>query len=77
MRFCHIQCVLSHPFLPSFMTFLLAYQLYVLVSPAAGKTSAMEVLVQGKQIKAISELLISKGVPKKWIEAVDLGDKKK
>jgi translation initiation factor 2D len=42
-----------------------------------GKATGMEVLVQGKQIKAISELLLSKGVPKKWIEAVDMTDKKK
>lgn len=42
------------------------------VSPVQGKASAMEVLVQGNQIRAITELLISKGVPKKWIESVDL-----
>jgi translation initiation factor 2D len=42
----------------------------------AGKTSGLEVLVQGKQIKAVTELLISKGVPKKWIEAADLSGKK-
>lgn len=37
----------------------------------------MEVLVQGKQIKGVTELLLSQGVPKRWIEAVDLSDKKK
>jgi translation initiation factor 2D len=37
----------------------------------------MEVLVQGKQIKAVTTLLLSRGVPKKWIESVDLSEKKK
>jgi translation initiation factor 2D len=37
----------------------------------------MEVLVQGKQIKAVTEFLIEQGVPKRWIAAVDLSDKKK
>jgi len=47
------------------------------VSPVQGKTSGMEVLVQGKQIQAVTELLVSKGVPKKWIESSDLSGKKK
>jgi len=47
------------------------------VSPAQGKSSGMEVLVQGKQIQAVTELLMSKGVPKKWIELADLSGKKK
>ncbi|EGN94711.1 hypothetical protein SERLA73DRAFT_77454 [Serpula lacrymans var. lacrymans S7.3] len=47
------------------------------VSPALGKGSGMEVFVQGKQIKAVTELLVSRGIPKKWIEAMDLSDKKK
>jgi translation initiation factor 2D len=48
------------------------------VSPVSGKgpNAGLEVLVQGKQIKAVVELLVSKGVPKKWIEAVDVVDKK-
>jgi translation initiation factor 2D len=37
----------------------------------------MEVLVQGNQIRAVTELLISKGVPKKWIESLDLSKRKK
>jgi hypothetical protein len=48
-----------------------------LVSPVQGKSSGMEVLVQGKQIEAVTQLLMSKGVPKKWIEASDLSGKKK
>ncbi|KII84045.1 hypothetical protein PLICRDRAFT_57876 [Plicaturopsis crispa FD-325 SS-3] len=47
------------------------------VSPIAGKGSALEVLVQGKQIKAVTELLASQGVPRKWVAAADLGDGKK
>lgn len=43
-----------------------------------GKNStAMEVLVQGKQMKAVVDLLLAQGVPRKWIEGVDLSDKKK
>ncbi|KAH7922526.1 hypothetical protein BV22DRAFT_1070355 [Leucogyrophana mollusca] len=47
------------------------------VSPMPGKNAGLEVLVQGKQIKAVSELLVSRGVPKKWIEAADLSGGKK
>jgi translation initiation factor 2D len=32
----------------------------------------MEVLVQGKQIKVVTEFLVSRGVPKKWVETADL-----
>ncbi|KIJ34908.1 hypothetical protein M422DRAFT_34849 [Sphaerobolus stellatus SS14] len=40
------------------------------ISPIPGKGNAgMEVLVQGKQIKAVTDFLISQGVPKKWIES--------
>jgi translation initiation factor 2D len=49
----------------------------LLVSPVPGKSAALEVLVQGKQIKAVTDLLIGRGVPKKWIESADLSDKKK
>jgi translation initiation factor 2D len=34
------------------------------------------VLVQGKQIKAVTEFLLSRGVPKKWIESAELTAKK-
>ncbi|KAF7980439.1 hypothetical protein HWV62_38284 [Athelia sp. TMB] len=47
------------------------------VSPVQGKTAAMEVLVQGKQIDAVTGLLVAKGVPKRWIESSDLSGKKK
>ncbi|KAF8438578.1 eukaryotic translation initiation factor SUI1 family protein [Boletus edulis BED1] len=40
------------------------------VSPAPGRASGLEVLVQGKQIKAVTEFLLSRGVPKKWIESL-------
>lgn len=42
-----------------------------------GKATETEVMVQGKQIKAVTDLLISKGVPKKWIESADMTDTKK
>jgi translation initiation factor 2D len=34
-------------------------------------------LVQGKQGKAVSEYLMGKGVPKKWIQLEDTTEKKK
>ncbi|CAA7262134.1 unnamed protein product [Cyclocybe aegerita] len=48
------------------------------VSPAAGKPggTSMEVLVQGKQSKSVVDYLMAKGIPKKWIEVVDLSGKK-
>ncbi|TBU43036.1 eukaryotic translation initiation factor SUI1 family protein [Dichomitus squalens] len=49
------------------------------VSPVHGKPNSLEVMVQGKQIKAVTDLLISRGVPERWIEAEDQtkGKKKK
>jgi len=43
------------------------------VSPTPGKSSGMEVLVQGKQMKAVTEFLASRGVPKRWVETVGEG----
>jgi hypothetical protein len=42
-----------------------------IVSPVPGKpaNSGMEVLVQGKQSKAVVDYLLGKGVPKNWIKA--------
>ena len=37
-----------------------------------------EVMVQGRQIKAVVELVCGRfGVPRKWVEAVDLTEKKR
>ncbi|OBZ74898.1 Translation machinery-associated protein 64 [Grifola frondosa] len=47
------------------------------VSPITGKTSGMEVMVQGRQVKAVTDFLISRGVPKKWIESADMTAEKK
>lgn len=46
------------------------------VSPVQGKSSGLEVLVQGKQVTAVTGLLVSKGVPSKWIQGKDSGKKK-
>ncbi|KAF8064203.1 eukaryotic translation initiation factor SUI1 family protein [Lyophyllum atratum] len=48
------------------------------VSPIPGKpaNSGLEVLVQGKQSGAVVEYLTSKGIPKKWIEVLDVSGKK-
>ncbi|KAL5478889.1 hypothetical protein ACEPAI_2166 [Sanghuangporus weigelae] len=49
------------------------------VSPLPGNNNAkgLEVMVQGKQIRSVKELLLSKGVPKAWIEESDLISGKK
>ncbi|GJE88962.1 eukaryotic translation initiation factor SUI1 family protein [Phanerochaete sordida] len=47
------------------------------VEPPPGKSADMEVMVQGKQIKAVTDLLVSKGVPARWIKAEDLSGSKK
>ncbi|KZT69432.1 hypothetical protein DAEQUDRAFT_726734 [Daedalea quercina L-15889] len=47
------------------------------VNPIQGKASGMEVMVQGRQIKAVTDLLVNKGVPKKWIESADITAEKK
>ncbi|TDL26969.1 hypothetical protein BD410DRAFT_783083 [Rickenella mellea] len=47
------------------------------VTPLQGKGAGLEVMVQGKQIKAVTELLVEKGVPKRWIEVRGLVGKKK
>ncbi|KAJ3900950.1 eukaryotic translation initiation factor SUI1 family protein [Lentinula edodes] len=48
------------------------------ISPIPGKpaNSGMEVLVQGKQSKAVVDYLLGKGVPKKWIEAHEVVKRK-
>lgn len=46
------------------------------VSPAPGKASGLEVHVQGKHVKTVTEFLLSRGVPKRWIESADLMGKK-
>ncbi|KZT05270.1 eukaryotic translation initiation factor SUI1 family protein [Laetiporus sulphureus 93-53] len=47
------------------------------VSSVHGKSVDMEIMVQGKQTKAVTDLLMAKGVPKKWIESVDMTAEKK
>ena len=36
-----------------------------------------EVLVQGSQVKAVTEVLLAKGIPKRWIKEGDDSKKKK
>ena len=48
-----------------------------LVALVNGKPNQYEVLVQGKQGKVVSEYLMGKGVPKKWIQLEDTTEKKK
>lgn len=45
--------------------------------PGVRAGSGEEVMVQGRHIQAVTDVLISKGVPKKWIEAVDSTGKSK
>jgi translation initiation factor 2D len=47
------------------------------VAPLPGKNAGLEVMVQGKQIRPVTDMLVSKGVPEKWIEAADMTTKKK
>jgi len=47
------------------------------MTPITPKSNQMEVLVQGKQGKAVTEYLINKGIPKKWIVVDDSTGKKK
>ncbi|KAJ7737885.1 eukaryotic translation initiation factor SUI1 family protein [Mycena maculata] len=46
------------------------------VSPRVGGTPGLEVLVQGKQAKAVVDYLTEKGIPRKWIDVSDLVGKK-
>ncbi|OCB85854.1 hypothetical protein A7U60_g6985 [Sanghuangporus baumii] len=47
------------------------------VNPLPGSNAGLEVMVQGKQIPSVRDLLLSKGVPKAWIEESDLISGKK
>ncbi|KAF8599412.1 hypothetical protein BDV93DRAFT_546886 [Ceratobasidium sp. AG-I] len=47
------------------------------VSPCAEKPKQIEVMVQGSQTKAVVELLLELGVPKRWISAVEKSGKGK
>lgn len=49
----------------------------VTVSPLPGKGNEFAVMVQGVHTKVVTDLLVDKGVPAKWIEAAGLKDKKK
>ncbi|KAI0830089.1 eukaryotic translation initiation factor SUI1 family protein [Trametes gibbosa] len=47
------------------------------VTPIPGKPNSLEVMIQGKQINAVTDLLLARGVPKRWIESADLSIAKK
>lgn len=47
------------------------------VNPLPGKAAGQEVMVQGKQLKVVTDLLITRGVPKQWIEVKDTTTRKK
>ena len=46
------------------------------VNPLPGKAAGQEVMVQGKHLKAVIDLLLAKGVPGQWIDAKDTTGKK-
>lgn len=51
----------------------------ILVQPLNGaspKLNLQEIMVQGSQVKIVTEALLSKGIPKRWIKEAE-GDKKK
>ncbi|KAL1937903.1 hypothetical protein VTO73DRAFT_12653 [Trametes versicolor] len=41
------------------------------VTPVHGKPNVLEVMVQGKQIKNVSEFLMARGIPRGWIASSD------
>lgn len=47
------------------------------LNPLPGKAAGQEVMVQGKQLKMVVDLLITNGVPKQWIEVKDTTTGKK
>jgi len=47
------------------------------VNPLPGKAVGQEVMIQGKQLKAATDILLAKGIPKQWIEATDISTGKK
>lgn len=47
------------------------------VTPLPAKGAGSEVMVQGSQIANVTKHLMSKGVPREWIESADLIKKKK
>jgi translation initiation factor 2D len=47
------------------------------VAPLQGKNAGLEVMVQGKQMGPVTQLLMARGVPKRYIELEDMSDKKK
>lgn len=60
----------SLPLRLSISYLLILLRINIIVSPIPGKPGTQEVLVQGKQSKAVVEYLSGKGVPKKWIEVI-------
>ena len=43
---------------------------------ASPKLNLQEIMVQGSQVKVITEALLERGVPKRWIKEADGGKKK-
>ena len=64
-------------FIPPLFRRILSLCVIVSPLPGRGANAGSEVLIQGKQIKAVTDLLAERGIPKKWVEAVDLTEKKK
>ena len=52
-------------------------RLHTAVSPVQGKPNSLEVMVQGKQIKAVTDLLVARGVPQRWIHTEGKSEQKK
>jgi hypothetical protein len=71
MRVRNVECVLI------FAYYLADILTPYPVSPLPSKPTISEVLVQGKHVDAVSQLLLSQGVPKNWIKALDETGKKK
>ena len=75
MRSPNVWCVLF-PILYYFFSVRRMF-IFETVTPITPKSNQMEVLVQGKQGKAVTEYLVNKGIPKKWIAMDDSTEKKK
>jgi translation initiation factor 2D len=73
-KLCAAQTSGRHMFLSTRRSAIAHKRVVALVN---GKPNQYEVLVQGKQGKAVSEYLMGKGVPKKWIQLEDTTEKKK
>ncbi len=76
-RICASSTTGEYQFWSSFISVHISHDFVRVVTPIHGKPNALEVMVQGKQIKNVTEFLLARGIPKSWVASSDQASGKK